>query len=309
MQTIEETSELLHKSLFQSKTKEQDIINIILSNDSDRRQAISKYYKGVFNPKGLSDDLSKALSSNFKDAVTHLFTSPCEYDCFQIKRAIKGFSTDEECVFEIICNRPFWRLQEIKQKYREMYGKDLEKELEKTISGHIGRNLVILLNIERRNNKRPDHTKCQRDAETLISVNKEEMWGSNEEIFKNIFAKNSPEELLLTLRYYFKKTGMNFVKTCEDKMSSKMKVFFKELLYNVINPPEIFAEKIRKSVKGLGTNTNLLERVLISRNEVDMPKIREYYKDRYKVDVQKDIIGDTSGAYQELLLKLAEKEP
>ena len=89
MQTIEETSELLHKSLFQSKTKEQDIINIILSNDSDRRQAISKYYKGVFNPKGLSDDLSKSLSSNFKDAVTHLFTSPSEYDCFQIKRALK----------------------------------------------------------------------------------------------------------------------------------------------------------------------------------------------------------------------------
>ena len=58
------------------------------------------------------------------------------------------------------------------------------------------------------------------------------------------------------------------MKAVESKMCSKMKVFFKELLYNVVVPPEICAEKIRKAVKGLGTDTNMLERILITRNEI-----------------------------------------
>ena len=97
---------------------------------------------------------------------------------------------------------------------------------------------------------------------------------------------------------------MNLVKTCETKLSSKLKVFFRELLYCVINPPEICAEKVRKAIKGLGTNTNLLERVIITRYKLDMKWIKEYYKDKYKVEMEKDVIGDTSGIYQKLLLAM-----
>ena len=35
-----------------------------------------------------------------------------------------------------------------------------------------------------------------------------------------------------------------------------------------------------------------------------MKYIKEYYKDKYNVEIEKDVIGDTSGAYQKLLLAL-----
>ena len=306
MQTIEETSELLYKALWESKTKEEDVMDIVLKNNSDRREAIKKYYSAV-HPEhgGLLEDIKKKLSSNYKDAIYALFLSPVEYDCYQIRRAVKGFSTDEECVYEIITNRPFWMLQEIKKKYVEMYEKDLEKEIEKNFSGVIGKNLIILLNTERSENKTPNHTKCQNDAKALYS-SKEETWCTNETIFKNIFVKSSPWEIVLTARYYYKKTGMNLVKTIETKLPSKMKTFLRELIYCVVNPAEIFAEKARKAIKGLGTDTNLLERVIITRAKVDMKYIKEYYKDKYKIEMEKDVIGDTSGMYQKLLLALME---
>lgn len=306
MQTIEQTSTFLHNSLPYSANKEQDIINIILSNSSKTRQSILKHYSSTFH-SSLPKDLSSIFSSPFKNVVTHLFSSPSEYDSFQLKQALKGFTTDDECVYEIICNRPFWHLQLIKQKFNEMYHKDLETEIQRVFSGHIGRNLVILLNTERSNNKQPNHKKCENDAMTLINVNKEESWGSNEDIFKNIFATSSPEELLLTIRYYYKKTKCNLVKAVDTKMSSRMKIFFKEMLYNIVNPAEMFAIKIRKAIRGLGTDTNLLERVIITRNEIDMKKIREYYKEMYNTEMIKDIEGDTSGYYRTLLIGLAEK--
>ena len=304
MQTIEETSELLYKALWESKTKDEDVMAITLANDSDHREAIKKYYSAVHPERGgLLEDIKKKLGSNYKDAIYALFLSPVEYDCTQIKRAIKGFSTDEECVFEFICNRPHWMLQDIKAKYFELYEKELEADLTKNFSGIVGKNIVILLNTERSTNKNPAHTKCKNDAKVLYSNVKEETW-ANEDIFVPIFAKSSPEELVLTARYYFKKTGMNLVKTCETKLSSKLKLFFRELLYCVINPPEIFAEKARKAIKGLGTDTNLLERVIITRYKLDMKWIKEYYKDKYKVEMEKDVIGDTSGIYQKLLLAM-----
>ena len=47
MQTIEETSELLYKALWESKTKDEDVMAITLANDSDHREAIKKYYSAV----------------------------------------------------------------------------------------------------------------------------------------------------------------------------------------------------------------------------------------------------------------------
>ena len=35
-----------------------------------------------------------------------------------------------------------------------------------------------------------------------------------------------------------------------------------------------------------------------------MKWIKEYYKDKYKVEMEKDVIGDTSGIYQKLLLAM-----
>ena len=307
MQSIEQAGEFLYQSLINSETMEDDLIKLVLSFDSNHRQAIRKYYEAKSNPNGLPEDLKKKLTLNFRDVITHMFTSPVEYDAFELKRAIKGFSTDEECIYEIISNRPYWMLQEIKKKYLEMYNKTLETDLEKTFNKQIYKNLLMLLNTERRVNPNPDKTKCQNDAKTLYSVTNEEMWGTDENIFRNIFVLSSPEELVLTLRYFYKKTGTHFLQAVEDNMTSKMRIFFKELLFNVIVPAEIAAEKIRKSVKGIGTDTNLLERILITRNELDMDAVRDFYYDKYNVDIQKDIEGDTSGSYQKLLLGLVNK--
>ena len=63
--------------------------------------------------------------------------------------------------------------------------------------------------------------------------------------------------------------------------------------------------KVYKSIKGWGTNDNMLIRVLITRDEKDMPQIKKFYKKLYKKDMLDDIKGDCSGDYQKLLIELA----
>jgi len=79
------------------------------------------------------------------------------------------------------------------------------------------------------------------------------------------------------------------------------------ILYAVISPSEYFATRINEALKGLGTNDRLLIRVIVSRNEIDMAQIRQYYSQLYKKDMIEDIKGDTSGLYKNLLVELASK--
>ena len=72
-----------------------------------------------------------------------------------------------------------------------------------------------------------------------------------------------------------------------------------------MNPPEYFATRINKALKGMGTKDALLIRILVTRDELDMPQIKEAYKRLYKKDMIKDIESDTSGDYKRLLVELA----
>ena len=112
--------------------------------------------------------------------------------------------------------------------------------------------------------------------------------------------------MVLIGRFYYQKTGQSLIDDIEKKLNGKNKTFLREILYNNIIPHELYAEKINKSIKGLGTNTALLNRVLASRRGVDMPQIKEIYQWKYNVTLKEDIIGDTSGMYQKLCLYVAE---
>ena len=65
------------------------------------------------------------------------------------------------------------------------------------------------------------------------------------------------------------------------------------------------SQLVNKAIKGWGTNDNLLIRVLVTRDEIDMPQIKQYYKQLYGKDMLADIKSDCSGDYQKLLIELA----
>jgi annexin D len=65
---------------------------------------------------------------------------------------------------------------------------------------------------------------------------------------------------------------------------------------------------IRRSIVGLGTDEESLTRVIVSRAEIDMKKVKEEYKVRYRTTVTSDVNGDTSGYYNSILLTLVGPE-
>ncbi|KAF0306327.1 Annexin A11 [Amphibalanus amphitrite] len=70
------------------------------------------------------------------------------------------------------------------------------------------------------------------------------------------------------------------------------------------NRPAFFAGRLKKAMKGPGTNDKDLIRLLISRAEIDLGNIKDEYLKMFGTPLEKDVADDTSGDYRKLLLKL-----
>ena len=296
-------AERLHQAL-SSKNKEETCTDIIINNDLENRLLIAKKYGELYS-KPLYEDIKSKLNGNYKELCGYCFLTPMEFNAKMLKRGFKGISIDEQIIFEILANHTLEEYKQIEEAYKTETGKELRKDIEKNFNGTIRKDLLNLISSERRVNNQPDKNECERLADLLINAG-EKKWVEDENIFRDVFILTSPEEMVLLGRYYFQKTGVLLIDAIEKKIGGKAKTLLREIVFANIIPHELFAEKLYLSIKGIGTNTALLNRVLASRHGVDMPQIKEIYKWKYKQTLKDDIIGDTSGQYQKLCLYVAE---
>ena len=301
MSTVSEVAEKLHSNLY-GKKKEDVILDVIMTNNSQNLVYIANYYKATYETS-LFDDIKSRIGGDFGYCASLLFLSPLEFCIFFLKL---GINKKNELAMEQLVSKTTEELQIIEEAYKRDTGKDLKSDITKAFSGAIGKNLLNLFDTPRITNKNPNKQECERYA-NMLSQTDPKNWVEDENIFKEIFIKRSPEELVLIARYYLKITGNSFIDIIEKKTKGKNQNLLKEIMYDNIMPHELFAEKIYLAIKGLGTDEELLSRALVSRWELDMPAMRDIYLAKYKATMKDDIIDDTSGFYQKICVFLSEK--
>lgn len=303
-ETAENDADTLYKLLME-KGSEDEFIKFICKKTNAQRLEIRKAFISQYGQE-LSEYIDSKLSGNFKDCAIALFDSPIEYDAKQINKAVKGLGTDDDALIELIGSRPPWRFEAIKEKYNEIIKKDLIKDVEDDTSGVYRNLLVALLQGGRSENPYPNEKQCIKYAEELFEAG-EKTRGTEEDIFVKHFAMRSPAELAMIAYYYECNHSNSLLKAIDKELSGDMKKLLNTIFTSLTNPTEYFARRVNKAIDGMGTNNNMLIRVLVSRCEIDMPQIRSCYKKLFNKEMIDDIKGDTSGDYQNLLVELASR--
>ena len=280
------------------------IINLASSRSNQQRLQIREAYKASYGTDLISD-LKSELSGHLKDTLIAMFYHPIDYDCLSLRAAMKGLGTDEDTLIEIIATRPGYMIKQMIERYPTIVeGRNLVEDIKSETSGAFRRLLVSLLQGSRSDNTSPDVEECEKMAKELYEAG-EKKWGTDDSVFNKIFSLRSPMEIACISRAYHKLTGHTILQASNNEFSGDIKKLLTAVVYAVISPSEFFATKVNKAIKGLGTNDKLLIRIMVTRNEIDMPYIRQYYKQLFKKDMIDDIKGDTSGDYRKLILKLA----
>ena len=286
-------------------TNEAEVIRITMSHTKKERQTLRLAYKTCFG-RDLMEDLSKELSGNFKDTILALYEDPIEYDAKCLYKAMKGLGTDEDTLIEIICTRPNWMLKAISEVFLKLYKKELTKWVESETSGDFRRILIALLQCNRSENTHPNEDQMKQDAHQLYTAGEGKL-GTDEAFFNKIFALRSPPELFSINSWYTKLSGKSLRTAIEKEFSGDIKKALLTILDGIICPSEYFARRVNKAVKGLGTNNQMLIRVLVSREEIDIREMAVQYKAVIGKDMVKDIIDDTSGDYKNVLVAICQK--
>ena len=302
--SVDQDAADLRKAMKGLGTDEGTIIKIIANRTQKQRVLIKESFQRQFS-RDLIKDLKSELNGKLEDAILNLFKDPIEYDCEQLKKSMKGAGTDEDSLIEIICSRPKPILQKIKEVYKTHIKSDLEANIKSDVKGNLQTILLSLISGERSDNMYPNPDLMKNKAKELYDAG-EAKKGNDVDVFIKIFTELSPWEIVAVNKEYINLTGHSLIDGVDKEFKGDIKKSLKSIIYAIVNPSEYFATRVKDAIKGFGTNDNLLMRIIISRDEIDMPQIKEAYLKLYGKDMVKDIKSDIGGEYQKLMVELCD---
>uniref|UniRef100_A0A8C2GJ29 Annexin n=1 Tax=Cyprinus carpio TaxID=7962 RepID=A0A8C2GJ29_CYPCA len=277
------------------------IIEILAHRTIAQRQKIKEAYKQSVG-KELVDNLKSELTGNFEKVVVGLMMPAPVYDAYELRNAIKGAGTDEACLIDILASRSNAEMKEIIATYKK--GTDsLEDDVCGDTSGMFQRVLVSLLTAGRDQSTKVDEAQAVQDAKDIYEAG-EARWGTDEVKFLTVLCVRNRNHLLRVFQEYQKISGRDIEDSIKREMSGCLEDVFLAIVQCLKNKPAFFAERLYKSMKGLGTTDSVLIRIMVARAEIDMLDIKAEFLKMYGKTLESFIKGDTSGDYRKILLEL-----
>uniref|UniRef100_A0A8C7D664 Annexin n=2 Tax=Oncorhynchus TaxID=8016 RepID=A0A8C7D664_ONCKI len=264
-------------------TDEAVVIEVLARRTIAQRQRIKEAYKLTVG-KDLAGDLQGELTGNTEKVVLGLLMIAPKYDAYELRTAIKGSGTEEAALIDILASRTNAEIRAITEVYMKEHGTSLEDDIEADTSGMFKRVLVSLL--------------------TDIYEAGEACWGTDEVKFLTVLCVRNRNHLLRVFEEYQKISGRDIEDSIKREMSGSLEDVFLAIVKCLRNKPAFFAERLYKSMKGLGTTDSILIRIMVARAEIDMLDIKTEFSKAYGKTLHSFINGDSSGDYRKILLEL-----
>ena len=303
---LETLSIQFHDAIFNKKKINEDSLISILSTTSNLdRQIIRLFYRKKYSTP-IQTDIQMKLSSDLRDLVLDMFDLPYEYDARELHRALTSLKTDVKTINEIIITRPRSHLILVQKIYKKFYNVALKNDVQNLSDKKYSEFVMAILASQRPMNQTIEINQGYNIAKDLVK-NRIKQYGQNVNLFKEVFIDKSRSDLILISRAFYELYKKNLYETIDKELSGKNKTLIKDILFGIITPAQWFAKKAYKAMKGAGTDDDTLIRVILSRAEIDMDQIRDYYFRDWNTDLRNDIDADCSGAYGKILMNLSEK--
>ncbi|XP_043995440.1 annexin A2 isoform X2 [Gambusia affinis] len=235
------------------------LVRILTNRNNAQRQAVAQSFQDK-TKQDLSGALKKVLSGQLEELLLQLMMPPEQLEAQRLRAAMAGLGTDEETLLEILCSRSRKTLQEVAAVYRQMYKKDLEKELKAETSGDFGRLVVALLN------KAVTASSVQRDVQALAASLSEKKAEAGPWI--SILTSRDSDHLDKVLMELELETGQTVDQLVEKRFSGDFRLGLRVLVQCIQDPEVYLAQRL------LTMKTSLVQGIMVSHSEENLLPIR-----------------------------------
>ncbi|XP_060058037.1 annexin A13 [Erinaceus europaeus] len=221
-------------------------------------------------------------------------------DAKKLNKACKGMGTDDSAIIEILSSRTSNERQQIKQKYKATYGKDLEKVLKGELSGNFKKAALALLD-----------QPSEYDARKLNKAMKG--LGTDEMVLIEILCTRTNKEIITIQEAYQRLFDKSLESDIKDDTSGNLKKILVSLMQaNRDEGNEVDKDLAAQDAKDLydagegrwGTDELAFNEVLAKRNYKQLQATFEAYQVLIGKDLEEAIEEETSGYLQKAYLTI-----
>ncbi|CAG7911593.1 unnamed protein product [Brassica rapa] len=297
----EEDAEQLQKAFKGWGTNERMIISILAHRSAEQRSFIRAVYAANYN-KDLLKELDKELSGDFERAVMLWTLEPAERDAYLAKESTKMFTKDNWVLVEIACTRSSLEFFKAKQAYQVRYKTSIEEDVAYHTSGDVRKLLVPLVSTFRYDGDEVNMMVAKSEAKILHEKMEAKEYNDGDLI--RILTTRSKAQISATLNHFKNKFGTSITKYLKEDSDNEYVQLLKAVIKCLTYPEKYFEKVLRQAINKMGTDEWGLTRVVTTRAEFDMERIKEEYLRRNSVPLDRAIAKDTHGDYEDILLAL-----
>ncbi|CAA3006826.1 annexin D3-like isoform X2 [Olea europaea subsp. europaea] len=299
-----EDSEKLMKAFEGLGTDEKAIIRVLGQRNASQRKKIKETFQQIYK-KSLIDCLDSELSGDFGRAVILWAYDPSERDARLANKALKSRRkniTELQVLVEIACASSPHHLAAVRQAYCALFERSLEEDIISNVSLPVQKVLVRLVSSYRYDKEAVDSSIANMEAVILHDAIRTKNLDDDDLVWilsiRNIF------QLRATFQCYKDNYGKSIDEDIRACGKGILESILKVVVWCIDSPERHFAEVVRASIVGLGTDEDSLTRAIVTRAEIDMMKVKGEYFNANKSSLDNAVIGDTSGDYKDFLMTL-----
>ncbi|KAF8411475.1 hypothetical protein HHK36_004026 [Tetracentron sinense] len=303
--SVAEDCEQLKKAFEGWGTNEGLIISILAHRNAAQRKLIRQTYAETYG-EDLLKALDKELSSDFERVVMLWTLDPAERDALLANEATRKLTPSNWVLVELACTRSSHELFLVRQAYHARFKRSLEEDVAYHTTGDFRKLLVPLVSSYRYEGAEVNMTLAKLEAKILRENISEKAY--NHEDLIRILSTRSKAQLNATVNHYNNEFGNAFNKDLKFDPKDEFLALMRATVKCLTCPEKYFEKVLRLAINKSGTDEGALTRVVTTRAEVDMKRIKEEYYRRNSVPLDRAIAGDTSGDYEKMLLALVGHE-
>ncbi|KAK0526682.1 hypothetical protein OC834_004718 [Tilletia horrida] len=286
-------------------TDESALIGVLAPLDAWQAVTLRQAFQAATG-KDLVNVIEKETSGWFENVLRAKALGAVEYDAWLVHRATAGAGTHEQILNEVLLGRNAQDMWTLKQAYRQIYGKPLERVVEDDLSFKTKRLFVMAMTGNRPDDSVPvDGRLVEADVQTLYKAAKG--MGTDEIAICGVLVSRNAPHLAAVARAYEHAHRTKLSKMILKEFSGHME---DALLHIVLaaegdgNGIERDAKLLEDAMAGMGTKDELLIVRVVrgSWNRARFEEVKRCYALKHsKKGLKNRVEGETSGDYKRAL--------
>jgi hypothetical protein len=288
-------AEQIHAAIKGAGTNEKELIAVFGHRTKAQLHAIAQAYEQHYK-ESLEHAVAGDTSSNLRELLTWRIKPKVEVRKALLKKATKGAGTAEKYLIDVLAPASNAEILDVYQNDPST----IVSVLNDVEHGNFSKTIHELVKGKRQECEQPSEKDLDTCTEKLYKAGEGKL-GTDEATFTDILTTHGPHFLDKVNSHYSAKHKH----TLETAIHKETSGHYQDLLVALTKTPHVYyADRLHKALKGAGTDETALNYVFGILESDELKTVAHLYEQRHKCNLEKDVKGDTSGDYENLLVAL-----